>query len=214
MAEANQRAFKQTASRVAPRPQEPEARLLRREDDRKRRASRLTGTLFSRAKRATQFFAQGMKQLEKGQYLAATASLKLAVAYNPEDKEYSRRYEEAIDKSREVTADSYYKRGMMEESVGRFDAAAVNFTKAADHHPVSHLLRRAAEACLWSNELIKAKEYATKAVQTEPNSVENRIALAKVYKAGKMGKNAKRELQVALKIQPTNKEAKELLKEL
>ncbi len=206
-------ASKQTPPQALHRP-ETQDRLQRRHDDRKRRATRLTGNLFSRAKRATQFFAQGMTQLEKGQFLAATASLKLAVAYNPDDKEYKLRYEEAIEKSREVTADSYFKRAVMEESVGRYDAAAVNFIKAADSHDKPVYLCRAAEACLWSNELIKAKEYATKAVQSEPNSVENRIALAKVFKAAKMGKNAKRELQEALKLEPGNSEAKELLKEV
>lgn len=193
---------------------ESEDRLQRRHDDRKRRATRLTGNLFSRAKRATQFFAQGMAQLEKGQFLAATASLKLAVAYNPDDQEYKLRYEEAIEKSREVTAESYFKRAIMEESVGRYDAAALNYIKAAESHDKPVYLCRAAEACLWSNELIKAKEYATKAVQTEPNTVENRIALAKAFKAAKMGKNAKRELQEALKLDPNNSEAKKLLKEV
>ena len=206
-------ANKQTPAHAFHKP-ETQDRLQRRHDDRKRRATRLTGNLFSRAKRATQFFAQGMTQLEKGQFLAATASLKLAVAYNPDDAEYKRRYEEAIEKSKEVTAENYFKRAIMEESVGRFDAAAVNFIKAAESHDKPVYLRRAAEASLWSNELIKAKEYATKAVQSEPDSVEARIVVGEGLQAAGMRQERTRELQQALKLDPGNSEAKELLKEV
>ena len=160
---------------------------------------------------------QGKQQLERGQYLAATASLKLASTYNPEEKEYAALFQIAASRSGELTSENYYKCGMMEESVGRFDAAAVSFEKAARQNPKPRYLAKAAEAMLWSHnsgDLIKAKDYVTKAVQADPNSVDVCLVAAKVYKAAGMKRNARRELQQALKIEPNNQEARELLKRI
>jgi tetratricopeptide (TPR) repeat protein len=191
------------------------ARQKRRQTDHKIRAARVTGVLFSRAKKARQFFAQGKAQLDRGQYLAATASLRLARTYSPEEKEYAEAYELASAKARELTAENHFKRGMMEESVGRFEAAAASFLEAAEQLPKPLYLVKAAEAMLWTHagdDLIKAKEYVTRAVQADPNSVDIRITAARVYRAAGMKRNARRELQQALKIEPNNPEAKELLK--
>jgi curved DNA-binding protein CbpA len=187
----------------------------RRDEDRKRRPSRVTGALFTRVKKAQQFYAQAKQQLERGQYLAAAASLKLAVSFNPEEPEYRQAYERASSKARELTAETHFKRGMMEESVGRFDAAAESFVQAAQQEPTKAVyLQKAAEASLWSGHLIKAKDYATRAVQVDPGSVDIRIVAAKVFKAAGLKLNARRELQEALKIEPGNVEVKELLRGL
>jgi len=201
-------------SEPAPAVDDPERRG-RRQSDHQLRAKRVTGALFSRAKKALQFLAQGKQQLERGQYLAATASLKLAMTYNPEDREAAEAFQLAARKAGELTAENYYRRGMMEESVGRFDAAAESFVRAAEQHRSAAYLMKAAEAMLWSHDsgdLIKAKDYATRAVQADPNSVDVRLIAAKVYRAAGMKQNARRELQMALKIEPGNAEAKELLK--
>jgi curved DNA-binding protein CbpA len=206
------------SSSPAPPPSTPpddRNRQKRRQTDHKIRSARVTGVLFTRAKKAKQFFAQGKAQLDRGQYLAATASLRLAMTYCPDEKEYAEAYEQASTKARELTADNYFKRGMMEESVGRFEAAASSFFKAAEQNPKPMYLVKAAEAMLWAHsadDLIKAKEYVTRAVQADPNSVDVRITAARVYKAAGMKRNARRELQQALKIEPNNPEAKELLK--
>lgn len=214
---------RQGADRPAPAPSPPppadedRGRRVRRQSDHRIRAQRVTGALFSRAKKAQQFYAQGKAQLDRGQFLAATASLKLAMTYNPQERAYGEAFAFAARKAGELTAENCFKRGMMEESVGRFDAAALSFVKAAQQNPKGAYLIKAAEAMLWtrdSQDLIRAKDYATKAVQTEPNSVDIRIVAAKVYKAAGMKRNARRELQQALKIEPNNSEVKDLLRKL
>ena len=75
-------------------------RKQRRRKTRSLRQQRITNTLFSRPKRAKHFYEQGIEQLEKEQYLAASASLKLAVTYNVEEPEYARAYQEALEKMR------------------------------------------------------------------------------------------------------------------
>jgi curved DNA-binding protein CbpA len=171
-----------------------------------------TSGFFSRSKRAREFFEQGMRQLEKGQYLAATASLKLASSYEPDNDEYATQYRAASEKSRASTAENAFKRGVFEESVGRFDAAGASFIRAADQFPKAIYCYKAAEACLWNHDLIKAKDYATQAVRLDPKDVNCRITLAKVYIEAKMAKNAKRELQEALRLEPDNADAKKLIK--
>jgi curved DNA-binding protein CbpA len=192
---------------------EPEAPPPKSED-RRRRSQRITGVLFARAKKAQQFFKQGQKQMEKEQYLAASASLKLAHTYNPDDATFKRAYEAAFAKAKEVTAENHFKRGIVEESVGRYDAAAESFMQAADACDKPAYLQKAAEAALWIRDLIKAKDYATRAGQRDPNSPEIRVVSAKVFKAVGMKQNARREAKEALKLDPQNADAKELLRGL
>jgi curved DNA-binding protein CbpA len=193
---------------------EEKERDERREEDRRRRRQMLVKPVMGRLKRAQMFYEQGMRQLSEGQNMAAAASLNLAVSFCPDDPRYRAACEEASGKSRSGTAETYFKRGLFEESVGRMDAAGKQFIRAADAHPKTTYCQRAAEYLLALQDLIKAKEYATKAVQADESSVEARIILAKVYEAAGMTKNARRELQAALKIDPKSSDAKDLMKSL
>lgn len=190
------------------------ARQKRREEDKKRRSTAMTGAFFDRAKRAQEFFEQGTEQLVKEQFLAASASLKLAITYNPDDPRFAEAYALASEKAREVLADNYFRQALFEESVGRFEAAGNHFVKAAEQRSKGVYCQRAAEYLLAFGDLIRAKDYATKAVRNDPASVENRLVLAKVYYAANLMKNARRELQEALKIEPGNSDVKELLKKV
>lgn len=203
----------ETGSYAKLSPEERAERERRREEDRKRRMSSVTSTLLGRSKRAQTFYEQGLRQLAANQVLAAAASLKLAVTFGGDAPQYRRAYDEAVEKSRTLTAENYYKRGIFEESVGRMELAGKHFIQAAEALPTKALyLYRAAEALLASQDLIKAKDYATRAVQVDGSSVDARVALARVYDAVGMSKNARRELQHALKLDPGNTQVKDLLK--
>jgi|GEM_PF-5849076 curved DNA-binding protein CbpA len=197
-------------------PEEIQEREQRRDDDkRRRRKSMAHGTpSVARRKRALEFYKQGMHQLEAGKFLAAAASLKLALSYDPHDDRFQRCYDQAVEQSREVTAEGFFKRAIFEESVGRHESAGLNFVKAADLFPKQAYLEKAAEACLWSDDLMKAKDYGTKAVQKEPNSADARLLLAEAYYRAGMAKNALREAELANKIRPGNSDIKDLLKKI
>jgi curved DNA-binding protein CbpA len=184
----------------------------RREEDRKRRRQMLVKPMMGRLKRAEMFYEQGVRQLAEGQDMAAAASLNLALSFCADDPRYKAAYEEASGKSRAATAETYFKRGLFEESVGRMDAAGKQFVRAADAQPKTTYCQRAAEYLLAAQDLIKAKEYATKAVQVDESSVEAHVVLARVYEAAGMVKNARRELHAALKLDPKNSSAKDLMK--
>ena len=167
---------------------DPSRAKRRAADRRRRRAMTATNPALSKKRKAQTFFEQGMKQLEQGKTLAAAASLKLAMTYDESEPEYKRRYEEAVDASRSTTAEGFFKRAVFEESVGRAEAAAKLYERAATLFQKGAYLQRAAEAMIGQDDLAKAKEYATQAVQAEPNSVEARLVMARVYLAGDMKK--------------------------
>ncbi|MFH1130049.1 MAG: DnaJ domain-containing protein [Pseudomonadota bacterium] len=188
----------------------------RRAEDRRRRRQSMVhmSPVMARKKKAKGFFDQGIRHMGEGKFLAAAASLKLAVSYDPAEPNYKARYEEAVDQSREITADGFFKRAIFEESVGRHDAATKYYAKAADVLPKAAYLERAAESLLALGELMQAKEYATKAVQVAPNSVASRMVLAKAFLGASMKKNAIREIEMALKLEPGNRNAKELMRQI
>lgn len=146
--------------------------------------------------------------------MAAAASLKLAMTYDTSEDKYKELYEQAVDASRATTAEGFFKRAIFEESVGRHETAGKLYQRAADIFPKAAYLQRAAESLIWVDDLATAKEYATQAVQIEPNSVEARLTLAQVYLSSGLKKNARREVDMALKIDPGNADAKELLKKV
>lgn len=192
-----------------------DARAQRRLTDRKRRSQMVAvNPVLDRKRKAATFYEKGLAQFEAGKSLAAAASLKLAMTYDESEPKYAELYNKAVDDSRAHTADDYFKRALFEESVGRYDAANRLFQKAADIFPKGSYLQRAADAMISAGDLAKAKEYGTHAVQIDPNSVEARRVLAEVYLALGLKKNARREVDMALKIDSGNAEIKELLKRI
>lgn len=194
------------------------ARATRRELDRicsqRVRKKTLTVTLSQRRQKAIGFFEQGMKQLSDNKPLAATASLKLAVSFDPENKEYQARFEIASEAARGITAENSFKRALFEESVGRYETAAAFFQEAADALPREPYLLKATQSAVLTGELIKARDYATKATQLAQDSVEARLSLARVLLAMGQKKAARREADLAKKLSPANAEVKELLKQI
>ena len=192
------------------------AREARRGEDRARRRRRLSTMhpAAARKRRAQQFFEQGEREFAGGKILAAAASFNLALTFDADNTAYKRRYEEALDLSRDQTADGYYKRAMIEESVGRYEAAAKLFVRAADACQRDPYLQKAALAMLMTKDLKRAKEYAIKAAELEPRSADARVTLARVYLGAGLRKNARREVDYALKLSPGLAEAKELLKQI
>ncbi|MBK6846652.1 MAG: DnaJ domain-containing protein [Proteobacteria bacterium] len=193
-------------------------RASRRDRDQARqqrqRQQRVAGTLGGGKRKAQDYFEQGLKQLEEGKLLAAAASLKLAATFDPDNLEYARRSETVGREARASTADGYFKRALLEEQVGRTETAALYFQRAADASGLGLHLQRAAEGMMWLDDLKNAREYATKALQAEPNSVDARLVLARVLLAGGLKEHARREVDLALKLAPGHPGAKELLKRI
>ncbi len=167
-----------------------------------------------RKNKGKKHYEEGVKKLLDGNFIGASTSLKLATVFEPENEEYGKKYKVAASRAGEIIADQQYKQAKFHLSVGRWEAAAKLMVQAADHHPVTTYQMEAAEVLKKTGELRRAQHYAIKAVESSPENVQARVVLASVYKDAKMYRNARREIEIALKLDPDNGEARGLFREI
>jgi Flp pilus assembly protein TadD len=67
---------------------------------------------------------------------------------------------------------------------------------------------------LVANDLRRAREYAARACEAEPEQAEYRRTLGQIYKAAGLKANARRELERALRLDPKDAQARAELKSL
>ncbi len=191
-----------------------EERQQRLEKDRRRATKKALNPLVQRKQKAKLHFDEGVKAMLAGKWTAAASNLKLATTFDPKNNEYREKERIASARAREESAKSYAKRAALEAGVGRWDEAARLYKMAAERHDSIDNLTQAADALTRLGELKLAVEYATKAKDLDPNSVPARLALANAYLAASMPKNARREVDYALKLDSDSRVAKALLKEI
>lgn len=191
-----------------------EERQQRLKKDRQRATKKALNPLVQRKQKAKLHFDEGVKAMLAGKWTAAASNLKLATTFDPKNNEYREKERIASARAREESAKSYAKRAAFEAGVGRWDEAARLYKMAAERHESIPNLTQAADALTRLGELKLAVEYATKAKDLDPNSVPARLALANAYLAASMPKNARREVDYALKLDSDNRVAKALLKEI
>lgn len=167
-----------------------------------------------RKQRADVHYQDGIQQLLANNFIGAASSLKLALVFDPDNDEYKKKYHVASTRAGEILAERDLKQARFHASVGRWEAAARAFAKAADHHPNLQNMCEAAQALVKAGQLREAKHYAIKGTEIEPENVKARVTLAVVFHAAGMHRNARRELDHALGLDPDNKEARSLLREV
>jgi curved DNA-binding protein CbpA len=195
-------------------PEVSDERKRRLSQDRRRSTRKALNPLVQRKQKAKAHFDEGVKAMLAGKWTAAASNLKLATTFDPKNSEYREKERIASARAREESAKSYAKRAAFEAGVGRLDEAARLYKMAAERHESVPTLTQAADALVRSGELKLAVEYATKAKDLNPNSVPARLSLANAYLAASMPKNARREVDYALKLDSDNRVAKALLKEI
>jgi curved DNA-binding protein CbpA len=177
------------------------------------RRRQITQTLdpsLDRFKKARDFFEKGKREADKGKALAATASFKLAMTYDPSVAEYVEHYERAVGTARAITSERLYQRGDVEHSFGRYEAAFALFAQAADTHQCVLYAARASRAAALLADLEQAKEYASKALELDGTSIEARIAWGEACLLAGEHKRARREAELAIKAAPDNADAHDL----
>jgi tetratricopeptide (TPR) repeat protein len=180
-----------------------------------RRKRRTTSEVVNeRLRQAHKCYERGVAHLERGDFNAAVSALRMAMSYSPDNAEFQLRYQEAINRARAVTADSYYNRGLREERAGRREQAASLYVKAADLADNATYLTKAAVAMMWAEDLLRAQDYVRKAVKKAPDSAEAHMVLGRVLHAQGSSSDACRELERALKIDPDLADAKRLLEKI
>ncbi|MBI2894554.1 MAG: DnaJ domain-containing protein [Deltaproteobacteria bacterium] len=152
--------------------------------------------------------------LERQEHVAAANAFRLAMTLDPRNKEWADEFAKASALAARDLAEGYAKQGRYEEQLGHFDLACEHYCKAAEGNPenVPWAERAAAMLVLVKGDLHKAQELGTRAVLRSPKDVQCRLTLAKVFLEAELPKNARREIEAAIEIDPKNDEALELAK--
>lgn len=168
------------------------------------------------ANKLEQYLQQARESEQAGDLLAAANSLRLALSADPDNEEL-KAYHERINSTLTKSLNrEYEKQAKYEEKLGKWEAAAASWCKVSEGRPEdAEPPRRTAEALLKAGgDPRRAQKFAQKAVELEPGNADNLVLLARVFVAADMKLNAKRELEKAAKLDPSNEMVKNLLKEV
>jgi thioredoxin-like negative regulator of GroEL len=162
------------------------------------------------------YLKAGEEAAARGDAVTASNSFRLALAHEPENARIKTLLAEWSAKAAVAMAAQYVKQGESEASQARWGEAARAYVRAVAGLPDDpQTLARAAEMLvLAEGDLHQAVEFARKAVMLASKTSRFRVILAEVYLAANLGLNARRELDAALKMDPTNDKVKALLKQL
>ena len=172
--------------------------------------------LSARMEKAKACYQDGLKEIEAENWVKAASSLYMAHQYNPKNEEYKRLWEETQVKSNRSRAAQFIALAENAESFRNVREAMENYKRATEcdpedgvaHYRFGQLLNE------FSGDARGALQQFRHAVQKEPRNVRYRIALADLYIGQGMTRNAIREYQKVLEIEPKHKEAKLALRKL
>src|SRR5262249_40368512 len=134
--------------------------------------------------------------------------------FAPDNADYAERLREAERRSLEVQASVHTRRGEFEERAGRFDAAARCYEQAVRCRDSFQAALKAAEMFLKIRELKKGLEYGIKAVDLDRQNPKGHLVLAQIFRETKQLIDAKRSLERVLELEPQNKTALGLMREI
>jgi tetratricopeptide (TPR) repeat protein len=168
------------------------------------------------AEQAKVYAAAGAELMAKKSFVQAANSYRLALAMNPNDEAIKTAAEEAFAQANEILVETYQKSARDEERNENWPEAARQWTRVAqikttDAIAADHAANAIQKA---GGDLRQAADLAKRAISLAPKQVGYRITLANVYIAAGMTQSARRELEVALELSPTNKHIPTMLKSL
>ncbi len=169
-----------------------------------------------RRRKAKGFFEAGMASFAKERWLEAAGSVRLAIAFDPENEAYREQFAGVQRKAHDERARMLVKQAEAALELRDFPQASSLFEEAVHYRPADAELSIRAAKLAWQalGELRRAKELASHAVELAPENGGYRRVLGLVYKDAGLAANAKRELEAALRIDPQDSEAKAALRGL
>ncbi|MDD9943839.1 MAG: DnaJ domain-containing protein [Myxococcales bacterium] len=165
--------------------------------------------------RVSEYVTMARQAEAAGDMLSAVNALQLALALDAEDEELREYYGRLSKVVAEDLARNYEKQARYEEKVGKWSAAARSWRRVVEGRPEdAEAARHTAEALMRSGgDLHEAQRYAQSAADLQPDSVVSLVVLARVMLAAGLKLSARRELEKAVKLDPTDDMVKNLLKE-
>ena len=157
-----------------------------------------------------------MEAERNGDLKGALAAIRVAMALEPDDPRVANQLARLESLRSVEEAPMFEARALAEEKAGQWNAAALSWLRVVEGRPNDSVVAgRCAFALLEAKlDLKKARDLAQRALDADPNKVTSRTLLARIYVAAGMRSNAKRELEAATKLDPTNEIVKNLLREL
>jgi curved DNA-binding protein CbpA len=172
--------------------------------------------LRERKGKAKRFYEAGRAAFAAERWLEASASVRLAIAFDPQNEAYKEGFADVVLKANEIRSAQ-----ILNEAQGALDdrqpAEALALYEEALHlrphdpeinHKAAHL------GLVVGADLRKAKEFASTACEVEPDNAKHHRLLGQIYKAANLTANARREIETALRLDPKDSEAKAALKSL
>jgi curved DNA-binding protein CbpA len=172
--------------------------------------------LTQRKAKAKGFFESAMAAVAEERWLEATGSLRLAIAFDPANATYRERFGEVQPHAHAIRFEALIKEADNAFSFrDRADALRI-YEEALHFRPYDPQANHIAAKLAWvvAEDLRKAKEYALRACEAEPEKAEYHRTLGQIYQAAGFKANARRELKLAVRLDPKDLEAKTALKSL
>jgi curved DNA-binding protein CbpA len=193
----------------------------RRERDRalkKERRQRLLrrSPVVLRKRKALKHYEDAQSYVEQNEYTKAANSIRLALTLDPKNEIFERLLDEVAPRANEIRAESEFRRGRVEESMGRIEEAISAYLRAFEASPsdARALHRTALLLYELGRDMRQALTFSRKANQLEQDNSEYLLILAKLYTELDMKKNAIREYTRYLVLNPLDERAEETLKDL
>jgi curved DNA-binding protein CbpA len=194
-----------------------EARRLEDEKRAEERRARLArqNPLVQRASRVQEFVTRGKASFAAGRFGAAANELSLAEGLDPRNREIATLAAEARKKAAAVKASELFQKGLEAEVAGKFTIALERYREALDLDPTYvRAAAQAAKAVAATGDLASARALADAAVQSSPRSAVAHEALGVVLEREGDRKEARKELERAIELDPSLESARERLKRL
>jgi curved DNA-binding protein CbpA len=204
------------AGSAAVSPAPPDAGAARRLRARLSSLGRHQRVLEERKRKAKGLFESGMAAFKKERWLEAAGSVRLAIAFDPDNEAYRASFSDVQRRAHEERARALRKEADGAYELGDYREALRLYEEALHYRAFDAELAHKTGRLAWKlgSELRKAKEYAMAACELAPDNAVYRRTLGQIYKAAGLAANARRELQAALRLDPNDAEARQELKAL
>jgi tetratricopeptide (TPR) repeat protein len=212
-----ERAAEESQAGAAPERKLPPRKLTKRQTlERLRRHFRLPPQILAERKlKASHFFDAAMVAAKRERWHEAAPSLRLAIAFDPWNDEYRKRFSDILSRHYEQRAVK-----LLDAEEGPVDPSDKSealrlLEEVLIHRPADPGVNyRAALLALEIHELERALEYAEAACELCPESAEKRIILARVLRADGRREKASLVLKEAARLDPKNEEVQAEMQKL
>ena len=170
----------------------------------------------ARAAQVTKYVQAAEGAAAKNDWVASANAYRIAEELAPEDPEIARASLGAQTQANMILGDSYTKQAVYDERNENWPGAMRAWTRVAKLKPQdAHANERAAHSiCKAQGDYHEAAQLAQNAVKIQPNIMGHRITLANVYIAAGKPLLARRELESAAQVAPTDVGIQSLLKRI